>query len=137
MEEVFLRFSHLAESIFENIDNQNLSKCREVGQSWKFFIDSNNLVWIRIQKEYPLSKNKFTFLDVLSTKHNLFFYQKDQLKMDIMKEMLKEIQSDLHLAALTGQTKIFKILFEENFCYKKNLETPSRDAPFLSSCWKR
>ena len=127
MEEAFLRFSHLAESIFENLDNQNLSKCREVGQSWKSFIDCNNLVWIRIQKEYPLSKHKFTFLDVLSTKHNLFFYQKDQNKMDSMKEMLKEIQSDLHLAALTGQTETFKILFEENFRRKKNLETPSYD----------
>ena len=105
MEEVFLRFSHLAESIFENLDNQNLSKCREVGQSWKSFIDGNTLVWIRIQKEYPLSKNKFTFLDSLSIKHNRFVYLKNQYKMDSMKEMLKEIQSNLHLAALTGQTE--------------------------------
>ena len=44
-----------------------------------------------------------------------------------MKEMLKEIQSDLHLAALTGQTETFKTLFEENFRRKKNLETPSYD----------
>ena len=127
MEEVFLRFSHLAESIFENLDNQNLSKCREVGQSWKSFIDGNTLVWIRIQKEYPLSKNKFTFLDSLSIKHNRFVYLKNQYKMDSMKEMLKEIQSNLHLAALTGQTEIFEVLFEDNFRRKKNLEIPSFD----------
>ena len=44
-----------------------------------------------------------------------------------MKEMLKEIQSEVHLAALTGQTETFKILFEENFRRKKNLETPAYD----------
>ena len=54
MEEVFLRFPHLGESIFQNLDNQNLSKCLEVGSSWKSFIDSAYLMWIRIKRKYPL-----------------------------------------------------------------------------------
>ena len=54
MEEVFLRFPHLGESIFQNLDNENLSKCLEVGRSWKSFIDFAYLMWIRIKKKYPL-----------------------------------------------------------------------------------
>ena len=111
MEEVFLRFPHLAESLYENLDDQNLSKCREVGQSWKSFIDDNNLLWIRIKKKYPL-QNKST--------------AKEEENKPI-KNCGNFCTSDLHLAALTGQTEIFKILLEETFICKKNLETPSFD----------
>ena len=108
MEEVFLRFPHLAESFFDKLDNQNLSKCLEVGRSWKSFIDSAYLMWIRIKRKYPLQnedKARFT------TIKNCGNYKTQHY-----------CTTDLHLAALTGQTEIFKILFEEQFRYKNNLE---------------
>ena len=48
MEETFQRFSHLAEEIFQNLNNKGLAKCREVGRFWKNFIDERNYPWIRI-----------------------------------------------------------------------------------------
>ena len=39
MEEIFLRFPHLGESIFILLDNQSISKSREVDIRWKTFLD--------------------------------------------------------------------------------------------------
>ena len=110
MEEVFLRFPHLAESILKKIRNQDLSKCCEVGQSWKTFIDYNNLMWIRIKKKYPLqNKDKARFATIENGEK--YGYQ-------------HYCTTDVQLAALTGQTEIFKILFEEQFRYKNQLLKP-------------
>ena len=37
-EEIFLRFPHIAEQVFETLDVQNLSKCQEVSKCWQEFI---------------------------------------------------------------------------------------------------
>ena len=37
MEGFFDRFPHLSEMIFDELDNQNLSKCREVCKSWRYY----------------------------------------------------------------------------------------------------
>ena len=106
MEEVLLRFSHLAESIFEELDNQNLSKCLEVGHSWNSFIDYNNLLWIRIKKKYPL-QNEAHIKPI------------DKYKTTINSE--NYCTTDLHIAALTGQTEIFQFLLQRDFLSKKNI----------------
>ena len=108
MEEAFLRFPHLAKSVFKKLDNQNLSKCLEVGQSWKLFIAYYNVMWARIKKKYPLQNEA-------------------QIK-PIDRYIVTTINgdnyctTDLHLAALTGQTEIFEFLFEEDFLTKKNID---------------
>ena len=38
MEEIFLRFPHIGERIFEEIDNRTITKCREVTKSWNTFL---------------------------------------------------------------------------------------------------
>ena len=109
MEEVFSRFPHLAESLFEKLDNQNLSKCLEVGQSWKFFIDYYNLMWTRIKKKYPLQNEaKIKPIDR---------YKVKTINGD------NYCTTDLHLAALAGQTEIFEFLFAEDFLNKKNIDS--------------
>ena len=108
MEEVFLRFPHLAEIVFKKLNNQNLSKCLEVGQSWKLFIDDNNLIWTRIKKKYPI-QNEAQIKPI--DRYILTSINGD-----------KYCTTDLHLAALTGQTEIFKFLFEEDFLTKKNID---------------
>ena len=105
MEEVFLRFPHLGESIFQNLDNENLSKCLEVGRSWKSFIDFAYLMWIRIKKKYPLQNE--------AQVQRIYRYE-----ITIKGE--NYCTTDLHLAALTGQTEIFEFLFEKDFLSEKN-----------------
>jgi ankyrin repeat protein len=52
MEEVLLRFPHLGEKIFEELDNLVLTNCRTICKSWKDFIDENKIVQFRIVKKY-------------------------------------------------------------------------------------
>ena len=50
MDEVFLRFLHLAEQIFENLDDASLLRSRVVARTWKGFIDYKDYPLTRIQK---------------------------------------------------------------------------------------
>ena len=52
MEEVFLRFPHIGEQVFKQLNNENLTKCREISKSWEEFIDNQKLPWIRLMKKY-------------------------------------------------------------------------------------
>ena len=52
MEEVFLRFPHLVEQIFEQIDNKDLKKCTEAGKHWNDFISRQKIPWIRMIHKY-------------------------------------------------------------------------------------
>ena len=40
IEDIFLRFSHIGEQIFDQLDDENLVKCREVSRPWQNLIDS-------------------------------------------------------------------------------------------------
>ena len=44
---------HIGEQIFEELDNQSLTKCREVCKSWKKIIDRKNIPWNRILMKFP------------------------------------------------------------------------------------
>ena len=51
MEDIILRFPEISKQIFDNLDNQTLTKCRGVSQSWKESIEERKYFWIRkIQK---------------------------------------------------------------------------------------
>ena len=52
MEEVILRFPHLAKEIFEQIDNEDLYKCTAVVKYWNKFISSQKMPWIRMINKY-------------------------------------------------------------------------------------
>ena len=44
MEELLLRFHHLGQQIFESLNYQNITKCREVNKLWKKFIDKEAIL---------------------------------------------------------------------------------------------
>ena len=48
MKDLILRFPHLAEQIFQQLDNKSLAKCREIERLWQKFIDERNYPWLRI-----------------------------------------------------------------------------------------
>ena len=48
MEEIILRFPHLAEKIFQKLTNEGLARSREVERLWQKFIDEKNYPWLRI-----------------------------------------------------------------------------------------
>ena len=47
MEKIIIRFSHLAESIFDKLDDKTLTKCRSVSKKWKAFIDNQKTLHVR------------------------------------------------------------------------------------------
>ena len=54
--EFILRFPHLAEKIFEGLDDQSLTTCRLVEESWKILIDGKNYSWERIVERSDLEQ---------------------------------------------------------------------------------
>ena len=73
MEEMFLRFSHLAEGIFEKLNNKTLANCKVVSRSWKASIDDFKFTWIRALKN--------------SSKDSLIRMLKSQLDRDKIKSI--------------------------------------------------
>ena len=47
MEELFLRFSHLSENIFDQLDDVSFAKCRSVSKNWKVNIDKGKTHHVR------------------------------------------------------------------------------------------
>ena len=50
MEEVLLRFHQIGKKIFEELDNQSLTKCQEVNETWRLFIEGKKTLPFRIIK---------------------------------------------------------------------------------------
>ena len=50
MEEVFLRFSHLIENIFDSLNSESFAKSKEVSRSWDEYLDDQKFLQIRASK---------------------------------------------------------------------------------------
>ena len=48
MEESFFRFPHIGEQILEQLDSKTLTKCREVNNLWREYLDNQKLPWTRM-----------------------------------------------------------------------------------------
>ena len=51
MDEQFARFPHISEEIFDQLDDQNLVKCRRISKSWCNYLDDQKILYIRIIKQ--------------------------------------------------------------------------------------
>ena len=59
MEEVVLRFPHLAQNIFEKLDNQTVSKCHQTSRSFNALINDQKFYWIRITENCLRDPEKY------------------------------------------------------------------------------
>ena len=48
MNEVILRFPTVANKLFKEIDNEGLTKCKEISKLWWDFINNQKDLWLRI-----------------------------------------------------------------------------------------
>ena len=83
--QIISRFPHIAEGIFEGLDDQSLTSCRLVEKSWKNVIDGRNYPWERIVK-----------------KRNL-------------EQRWERGNTYLHLASKYGHPEMFEKIFKEEF----------------------
>ena len=52
MENILERFPVVAKEIFNNLDNQSLTKCKEASKEISQFFDQERFFWIRIIRNY-------------------------------------------------------------------------------------
>ena len=52
METVCKRFPHLAERIFDQLDDQSLANCKEISGEVLEYLENERFFWIRIIKKY-------------------------------------------------------------------------------------
>ena len=51
-DEIFSRFPHLSQAIFNEVDNNSLTDCRKVSRTWKNVIDHEKFHWLRRIQNY-------------------------------------------------------------------------------------
>ena len=52
---VLKRFPHLGVEIFNNLDNKNLTKCKEVSRYQRKFLEEKKLLWTRMIEKYNVN----------------------------------------------------------------------------------
>ena len=56
---VLKRFPHLGVEIFNNLDNQNLTKCKEVSRYQRTFLEKEKHLWTRMIEKYYVNHLEF------------------------------------------------------------------------------
>ena len=51
MEEVFARFPHISDMIFDQLTNRYLARCKVISKSWCNYLDNHKIIYIRIIKQ--------------------------------------------------------------------------------------
>ena len=132
-EDLCLRFPSIAESIFDELDNQSLVKCREVSREWSEFLNSPKFVLMRKIQKTVETRRKFRVVwnsvgNKLNTNTILqleaavteFFGNEWNFAGDPHVDVYSDIDSDsycitpIHVAAGSGNTSLWETLTEKD-----------------------
>ena len=124
-----LTFPDLADLIFNNLDNLNVVRCREVTREWSDFLEAPKFVLMRKIKKTVETRRKFRkpwkivlkkastqVLIKLEAATSKFFSNDENFEADDDLEPGSEIDSEfkcitpLHVAAGTGNTSLWNML---------------------------
>ena len=117
METFILRFPTVTQSILQELDNQALTKCREVSLSLQTFLNQDKVLWIRMIQNYSENYGNHQQSWNLVVK---------QVSVDILKRLAICVESffkeekptysisPLHIAAYSGNFAICKYIFEKS-----------------------
>ena len=127
MEEALLRFSHLAEKIFGELNVQSLLKCKEVTSAWNHFLKNNKAYNWQVIKGYTdcsdtlmkkLAKNSEDASQITSNLQDIFKQFPTGTRQSSW-FLMKWRSSPLHVAAENGYLKAYCLIME-NFIIKQN-----------------
>ena len=113
LEHLHIRFPHLSVTIFDQLDDKSLSKCREVCKSWLKFIDEENFTCVRIIR---IIKNHIECYDakvLQSASVETLSKIACCVRQFYKKTPRSHGQTLLHFAAMTGQVEIIKEIFSD------------------------
>ena len=124
---IFMRFPHLIEAIFGELDNQSLASCREWNEKWKKNIESCKILWLR---KIQLKRTHFYGFD------KEWAQILRRIPLDLLKKLaiatrdaawnLNACQSSpLHVAAHHGDSSLFKYTLT-----KMEIKNPKDDTGF-------
>ena len=115
MDEIILRFPMVAKRIFEELDNQCLTKSKCVNQIWNLFINESKSTWIRILNKYNVKsfeskfQNHWKLLIEKESVHNLRKITTAVYRFYLKNSSRKEYQwSPHHIAADYGNVRLYK-----------------------------
>ena len=120
MEEVILRFSHLAEKIYGGLNNQSVVKCEEVSLQWNHFLKNNKAYNWRVIKGYThcsdalmkkLAKNAEDAAQITSDLQDIFKQFPTGTRQS-SSFLMKWRSSPLHVAAENGYLKAYQLIME-------------------------
>ena len=99
LEEIFWRFPHIGELIIEQLDNQSLTKTREVNKWWQSFVENEKCFYIRKIQEHIYISN-----------------------VSVRKKLRKEtVQSLKELESFSRKTNIFT----NKYCIREHITGPA------------
>ena len=105
MEDMLWKFPHIGQQIFNELNDNDLTKSREISQSWRKFIDEEKISWNRILLKYPCRNEQSPLhIAALTGQYETYVKLADNLK-DINPKDQKE-RTPLHFAAERGHFSI-------------------------------
>ena len=138
MEDVILRFGHLADKICQKLSNQSLVKAKKVGRTLENFIHTRKSCNVRVIKNYTNCSDRLmneivttseAAIEIVSNLHEIFkkFPKGTRQSSSFIK---KWIDTPLHLAAEKGDVNSYHLIMEN--VKNKNPFNPCMDYCFLS-----
>ena len=120
MEKQILKFPHIVEKIYGELDNESLVKCKEVSLPWNHFLETNKAYNWQVIKGYTncsdalmkkLAKNKTEAIKIVSDLHEIFkkFPRGTRQSSRFIKTWFN---SPLHVAAENGYLKAYQLIME-------------------------
>ena len=111
IQEIFARFPNLTEGIFGRLDDQSFASCREVSKTWRDFVDSQRIYWIRKILKYANPQSKF---------HEEWKMVLDKTPIKTLKEFgrfvwlqPKNESSPLYVAGAMGDVELYNSIKEK------------------------
>ena len=130
IEDLFKRFPHISQSIFDKLDNQSLINCKEASRELSEFLENERFFWIRVLRNYSRhydSNNDFWKIVINRTSIKLirhlavatknFFVLRESIINQINFQMVpstKTIQfTPMQVAAEFGDLELMKHVLEK------------------------
>ena len=116
MEEVFLRFPHLSENIFDSLDNKTFAICKEVSTVWYDYLDDKKFVQERKVQMIKKLIKKFQLdfqqsLEVVKANISLSQYPTELMEYNWLK-LVDEKSLHLRFSSAFDTTTVQNILHE-------------------------
>ena len=134
MDNVLLRFPHLGEQIFNELEDESLANCHQLTRPCRLFLEDQKFFWIRVIKKL-LDDPRFGANDRnIMINKVLLKFQSDSVRnigttireFCTINRSISRGQALLHFAAMSGENDIVKNLSNEHWFNQLPNQTDNR-----------